>query len=174
MFISPHHVGVVGAQVVVAQGEARPGHQSALRDHRAVSCLGSLALQPGAGLGLLAGEVVPDREVRDVGEGAQHGLLQIGAIQRVVEQWRPRAAAKNILTRGNKIKCSLPGAVDVVEDGDAEVCARAPALGCPAPGPASSSLLWPSTESLRPLQKFNEIFSKRKNYFFYLLPARTG
>ena len=85
MFISPHHVGVVGAQVVVAQGEAGPGHQPALRDHWAVSCLRSLAPQPGAGLGLLAGEVVPDREVRDVGEGAQHGLLQIGAIQRVVE-----------------------------------------------------------------------------------------
>ena len=99
MFISPHHVGVVGAQVVVAQGEAGPGHQSALGDHRAVSCLRSLGPQPRAGLGprdlevvrgpgaqLLAGEVVPDREVRDVGEGAQHGLLQLGAVQRVVEQ----------------------------------------------------------------------------------------
>ena len=52
------------------------------------------------------------------------------------------------------------------------MCARAPALGCPAPGPASSSLLWPSTESLHPLQKFNKIFSKRKKYFFYLLSMR--
>ena len=99
IFISPHHVGVVGAQVVVAQGEAGPGHQPALGDHRPVSCLGSLGPQPRAGLGprdlevvrgpgaqLLAGEVVPDREVRDVGEGAQHGLLQLGAVQRVVEQ----------------------------------------------------------------------------------------
>ncbi len=67
---------------------------------------------------LLPRVVVPHGQVRQVGEGAQHRLLQLGAVHRVVEQ---------------RALCPCP--LDVVEDGEAEVRAGGGAAAAAAARP---------------------------------------